>query len=68
MAGVRSLSFQDQVLTCGGGKGGISFLDLRTQRYLPLEPLVEADPFSASWTPQKIALRTGKGHVVSGVV
>lgn len=35
--GTRSLNFQTTMLTCGGGQGHISFLDLRTQQYLDLD-------------------------------
>lgn len=35
--GTRSITFQTTMLTCGGGQGRISFLDLRTQRYLDLD-------------------------------
>jgi len=55
--GVRSISFLDHMMTCGGGQGRISFYDRRAGRYLELSrPLaggagVEASPF----------LQTGKG-------
>lgn len=35
--GVRSLSFKDHLLTVGGGSGRVYFVDLRTNRFLPLE-------------------------------
>lgn len=35
--GIRSLSFRDHLLTVGGGSGRIYFVDLRTNRFLPLD-------------------------------
>eukprot|EP00271_Cylindrocystis_brebissonii_P018422 TRINITY_DN519_c2_g1_i1.p1 TRINITY_DN519_c2_g1~~TRINITY_DN519_c2_g1_i1.p1 ORF type:complete len:406 (+),score=43.06 TRINITY_DN519_c2_g1_i1:493-1710(+) len=38
MWGVRSLSIKDSIVTCGAGKGRISFFDLRTKRHIQLRP------------------------------
>lgn len=35
--GVRSLSFQGHLLTIGGGSGRVHFVDMRTNRFLPLD-------------------------------
>lgn len=39
--GIRSLSFDEHIITAGGGMGRISFYDLRRQKYLELPRLRE---------------------------
>ncbi|XP_024528618.1 DDB1- and CUL4-associated factor 12-A-like [Selaginella moellendorffii] len=36
--GVRSLSLRGPLLTCGGGKGRLSFFEMRAMKYLTLDP------------------------------
>ncbi len=36
--GVRSLCFNDHMITTGGGYGRLSFYDLRAQKYLDFPP------------------------------
>ncbi|KAK9806147.1 hypothetical protein WJX72_003229 [[Myrmecia] bisecta] len=35
--GVRSINFLEHLLSCGSGRGRISFYDLRASKYIPLE-------------------------------
>jgi len=72
-AGVRSLSMRGHILTIGGAAGKLSFLDLRTQRYLDRLPSGRAAPrralpaVSVSLSPRAEAgcthLCAGRGRV-----
>eukprot|EP00270_Netrium_digitus_P010863 TRINITY_DN3393_c0_g1_i1.p1 TRINITY_DN3393_c0_g1~~TRINITY_DN3393_c0_g1_i1.p1 ORF type:complete len:381 (+),score=20.54 TRINITY_DN3393_c0_g1_i1:161-1303(+) len=54
--GVRSLSFRNNVLTCGGGQGKISFYDLASQKYIQLSDTCHGnDPL------EQFSYCTGKG-------
>ena len=46
-AGVRSLTFLDQLLSCGSGRGRMFFYDMRAAAYVELDPL-HAPPVSRS--------------------
>ena len=43
-AGVRSLSFLDQQLSCGTGYGRVSFYDLRAAAWMDLDPEPDTPP------------------------
>eukprot|EP00897_Mesotaenium_endlicherianum_P003484 jgi/Mesen1/3163/ME000184S02227 len=64
--GVRSLSFKDNIVTCGGGKGRLSFLDMRIGRYISLQPRHEekGKETVCSWESESTYyFTTGKGHL-----
>ncbi|XP_022086935.1 DDB1- and CUL4-associated factor 12-like [Acanthaster planci] len=52
-SGVRSVSFREEIVTIGTGRGTIRFFDIRAGRYLP----DEARP------KKECTLRTGQGHL-----
>lgn len=62
--GVRSLSFKDNIVTCGGGKGKISFFDLRKEAYIKLRSAPKKLSHCQPIPPMSIELisySTGKG-------
>ncbi|CAI7861192.1 unnamed protein product [Closterium sp. NIES-53] len=65
--GVRSLSFQDNVVTCGGGKGRLSFLDTRTQKYIRIREINDSGCTGENHM-DTISYSTGTGHVVKDQV
>ena len=50
VAGVRSLTFLDHLLSCGSGRGRMFFYDMRAAAYLELDPL-DAPPVSQNSRP-----------------
>ncbi|XP_038078252.1 DDB1- and CUL4-associated factor 12-like [Patiria miniata] len=52
-SGVRSVSFREEIVTIGTGKGTLRFFDIRNRRYLP----DEARP------KRECILQTGSGHL-----
>ena len=46
--GVRSLSFQDHIVTCGGGLGRISFFDIRNKAFIPSSTTASTSFYSVS--------------------
>lgn len=59
--GVRSLSIRDNIVTCGGGRGRLSFLDLRTHKHLPIKEVPVHRKFHDK---RDIYHSTGKGSYV----
>jgi len=57
MAGVRSLCFLDHLLSCGTGRGRVSFYDLRASAWLDLDP----DPTTIPDKPRRAAPRRACG-------
>lgn len=55
--GIRSLSFQDNVITIGTGVGVIMFYDIRAGKYLE----------SSINSSRAVVLKTSRGFVVSGI-
>ncbi|KAK9837622.1 hypothetical protein WJX74_001605 [Apatococcus lobatus] len=51
--GVRSLCFQDELVSCGSGRGHLFFYDLRASAYMPLsheiESKADAGPKPGQW-------------------
>lgn len=56
--GIRSLSFQDNVITIGTGVGVIMFYDIRAGKYLE----------SSINSSRAVVLKTSRGYVVSIIV
>ncbi|XP_071795255.1 DDB1- and CUL4-associated factor 12-like isoform X2 [Asterias amurensis] len=52
-SGVRSLSFREDIVTIGTGKGSIRFFDIRGGRYLP----------DRAKSKKEHVLKTGQGHL-----
>ncbi|GAQ78720.1 Notchless-like WD40 repeat-containing protein [Klebsormidium nitens] len=60
--GIRSLAFKGDILSVGGGKGRLSFLDLRTLKYLPLRGPEGAEQLASGKKPsESYYFETGKG-------
>ncbi|KAJ7558918.1 hypothetical protein O6H91_04G061700 [Diphasiastrum complanatum] len=59
--GVRSLSLRGLTITCGGGKGRLSFLDLRTGNYIVLSPAKNANTGILDSAKDRFYFETGKG-------
>ncbi|GBG77802.1 hypothetical protein CBR_g25733 [Chara braunii] len=67
--GVRSLSFKDNILTCGGGGGRISFFDLRKESYIALDsssPPLSSNAGTVKANRYRACYTTGKGFLVCG--
>lgn len=56
--GIRSLSFQDNVITIGTGVGVIMFYDIRAGKYLE----------SSINSSRAVVLKTSRGYVVSNII
>lgn len=56
--GIRSLSFQDNVITIGTGVGVIMFYDIRAGKYLE----------SSINSSRAVVLKTSRGYVVSVII
>lgn len=58
VSGIRSLSFQDNVITIGTGVGVIMFYDIRAGKYLE----------SSINSSRAVVLKTSRGYVVSVII
>lgn len=59
--GVRSLSFTHNMITCGGGRGRLSFFDLRNDKYI----ILGHEHKKPGGRTASIYYETGPGHAVS---